>query len=672
MRTQLLFGLALAACSVPDKSPLGGDGGTGDGGGISGPLETEITNAPGEFSNERLASFEFKSNVAAAKFECSVDGAAAEMCTSPFAQNLDDGTHSFSVRATDGAGTEDATPAEHLWTIDTVAPDTTLLTAPPVADNSTMVTFEFKSNEMNITFECSLDNGAFAACKSGDSVGPIADGAHAFSVRAKDRAGNVDASPAVHAWAVDTSTPDTTLTSGPVGSAPDGNATFEFVSPDAGPGATFQCSLDNAAFTSCTSPMTYTNLPMATHTFAVRVTDGVGNVDPTPATRTWIVDLTPPETTISAGPSGAVALASVSFTFTANEDSTFTCSLDGAPFTDCTSPANFTGLSQGNHTFAVRATDLVGHADASPATASWTVDTIPPDLEMVAGPTNGTTVGPRIVFMWTVDSATTIECRMSSSAPWMPCDSPFGYNETAGPGYFDVRGTDAAGNSSTLTRNFTIACAAPDTAGALGVLHLDDTTQDLANATGGAGATLGTSHEVEASDPVTTSARFGTGLAFTASEGDLVAWPLAAGTSADLTAELWASPAALAGTRDILASGDSRMFIRVSPAGANMVRFVASAVDTGGVIYNVASADVTAGALHHVLVSLSTQSLRMWVDGKRTENSDVSLSAPPSLDSIRLGGSYSGTIDEVYLAPSAITDNEVALARFCPVSGFVL
>lgn len=670
MRTQLLLGLALAACSVPDKSPLAGDAGTGDSGGISGPLETEITSAPGEFSNARLASFEFTSNVASAKFECSVDGGAAEPCTSPFSRNLDDGTHSFSVRATDGAGTEDATPAEHLWTIDTVAPDTTLLTAPPVADNSTMVTFEFKSNEMTITFECSLDNGAFAACKSGDSFGPVADGAHAFSVRAKDRAGNVDGSPAVHAWAVDTSTPDTTLTGGPVGAAPDGNATFEFMSADAGPGATFQCSLDNAPFTSCTSPKSYTNLPMATHTFAVRVTDGVGNVDPTPATRTWVVDLTPPETTITAGPSGTVALASASFGFTANEDSTFTCSLDEAPFTACTSPASFTGLSQGNHRFAVRATDLVGHADASPATASWTVDTIPPELEMVAGPTNGATAGPRIVFMWTVDSATTIECRTSSSVPWMPCESPLGYNQAAGPGSFDVRATDAAGNSSTLTRTFTIACAAPEPTGALGLLHLDDTTQELANATGGAGATLGTSSEVEAADPVSTAARFGTGLAFT--EGDLVAWPLAAGAPPDLTVELWASPAALAGTRDIVASGDGRMFIRVSAAGANLVRFVASAVDAGGVIYNVASADLAAGMLHHVLVSLSARSLRLWVDGKRTESSGVSVSAPPSLDSLRVGGSFSGTIDEVYLAPSEITDDEVALGRFCPASGVVL
>ena len=52
MRTRyFLVGLSLAACSVPDKQPLGGDGGTGDGGDLSGPLDTEITSAPATSTN---------------------------------------------------------------------------------------------------------------------------------------------------------------------------------------------------------------------------------------------------------------------------------------------------------------------------------------------------------------------------------------------------------------------------------------------------------------------------------------------------------------------------------------------------------------------------------------------------------------------------------------------
>src|SRR6185436_20956259 len=100
------------------------------------------------------------------------------------------------------------------------------------------------------------------------------------------------------------------------------------------------------------------------HTFAVRVRDAVGNLDPTPATRSWTVDLTPPTTTIVSGPTGTVPMASASLTFTSSEvGSTFACSLDGAPFAACTSPAGLTGLGQGAHTFAVRATDAAGHVD---------------------------------------------------------------------------------------------------------------------------------------------------------------------------------------------------------------------------------------------------------------------------------------------------------------------
>jgi len=196
IRTPLL--LAVAACSVPDKQPLAGDAGV-DGSTDTAPLQTTITQAPPEFSNNSVAVFEFTSNLPTAKFDCSFDRTPAQPCTSPASQTLSDGPHAFSVRATDGNGHGDDSPAEHLWSIDTVAPDTALTEAPPAADNSTMVTFRFSSNEMNVTFECSLDEGAYAPCRTGDAFGPIGDGTHSFAVRATDRAGNVDASPAIHA-----------------------------------------------------------------------------------------------------------------------------------------------------------------------------------------------------------------------------------------------------------------------------------------------------------------------------------------------------------------------------------------------------------------------------------------------------------------------------------------
>jgi hypothetical protein len=670
MRTQLFSVLVcVAACSVPDKEAPTDDLGSNAGSGDTSPLETMITDAPPEFSNNGTAIFKFSANRDDAKFECSVDGMPAMPCTSPFSKKLGDGTHSFSVRATDGDGMSDDTPAEHLWSIDTVAPTTTLTESPPAADNSTEVTFRFTSNEMNVTFECSLDNGAFMTCKSGDLVTGIGDGAHAFAVRAKDRAGNVDASPSIHAWSVDTSTPDTTLLSGPVGAVASQSATFEFISPDAGSGATFECALDGAAFAACSSPVSYPSLSMGQHTFAVRVRDSVGNYDPTPATRTWVIDATPPETMITAGPTGTVPMASVSISFTANENIvSFTCSLDGAAMQPCTSPFNATNLAQGAHTFAVQATDEAGNTDPSPATVSFTVDTVAPDIMFVGGPNNNDTVGPRILYLFTVSEGT-VECSVDG-APFMACGSPFGFNAAAGAHSFSVRSTDGAGNSTTATRTFTVACSAPDPTGSLGLLHLDDSGQVLANATGGATGLLGTTDQPETVDPTFTTGRFAGGLAFNATEADVATWPVMAGTTDAPTVELWASPSALPGTRDILVNEDNRLHVRVTAASGSTVQFGATLVEGNGVIHTVVSAPVAADTWHHVLVSLSAPTLRLWVDGARPEIGDTPVSGI-SFGTLRLGGSYGGAVDEVYIAGAAVTDDEAARGRFCPISGVV-
>ena len=51
--------------------------------------------------------------------------------------------------------------------------------------------------------------------------------------------------------------------------------------------ATFTCSLDGAAYASCDSPRTYSDLDSGWHTLAVRATDAARNVDPSPAEVRW-------------------------------------------------------------------------------------------------------------------------------------------------------------------------------------------------------------------------------------------------------------------------------------------------------------------------------------------------------------------------------------------------
>ena len=250
------------------------------------PPDTSITSGPSGTVVSASASFEFSSTPAGASFECKLDGGAYEACTSPKAYSgLSGGSHTFSVRAKDDAGNVDATPATQTWTVETPAPDTSITSGPTGAVRSTSASFAFTATQAGSTFECKLDAGAWAACTSPRAYSGLSNGSHTFSVRAKDGAGNVDATPASVTWTVDTVAPNTSITSGPNGTVSSTTATFAFTSTQAG--STFECKLDGGAWGACTSPKSYSSIARGSHKFYVRAADPAGNVDATPATRSW-------------------------------------------------------------------------------------------------------------------------------------------------------------------------------------------------------------------------------------------------------------------------------------------------------------------------------------------------------------------------------------------------
>ncbi|HSK14574.1 MAG TPA: S8 family serine peptidase [Gaiellaceae bacterium] len=81
--------------------------------------------------------------------------------------------------------------------------------------------------------------------------------------------------------------PNTTITAGPKGNVMAKKATFKFKSSEGG--STFQCKHMKGAWQACKSPKTYKRLGKGKHTFQVRAIDKAGNVDPTPAKRTWAI-----------------------------------------------------------------------------------------------------------------------------------------------------------------------------------------------------------------------------------------------------------------------------------------------------------------------------------------------------------------------------------------------
>jgi peptidoglycan/xylan/chitin deacetylase (PgdA/CDA1 family) len=152
----------------------------------------------------------------------------------------------------------------------------------PTAPVAAAVTYNTTNRRATLNPSVNLDAGAtYTATVRGGSTGVRdLDGATMLA----DRTWSFTTVP-------DTTPPNTTIGSGPSGTVSSTSASFTFSSSEAN--STFGCALDGSAFSACTSPKAYSGLANGSHTFSVRATDAAGNVDATPATRTWTINTSP-------------------------------------------------------------------------------------------------------------------------------------------------------------------------------------------------------------------------------------------------------------------------------------------------------------------------------------------------------------------------------------------
>ena len=139
-------------------------------------------------------------------------------------------------------------------------------------------------------------------------------------------------------------------------------------------------------------------------TLTARAVDVATNAT-TSVARTVSVDNTPPNTTITSGPSGTVNSNSATFTFSSTEPASFLCTLDGEEIEGCASPQTFTNLSGGSHLFQVTATDLAGNNDPTPASRNWTSSSNAPGTFSKTSPSNGAgSQSSPLTLSWTASS----------------------------------------------------------------------------------------------------------------------------------------------------------------------------------------------------------------------------------------------------------------------------
>jgi hypothetical protein len=195
-----------------------------------GGVFTTFATHPASHTNSTAATFAFTNTSDPVTYECKLDKAPATTGTWAACSGIDagtegyvagpltDGTYTLSVRATDSHANVESPVATYTWTIDTVAPVTTIATHPETTTTSTTGVFTFTVVEATsppVTYACKLDTptgaGSWAACNAstpttaGYTTGTLTAGGYTLTVRATDQAGNVETNPHSFAWTVESS-----------------------------------------------------------------------------------------------------------------------------------------------------------------------------------------------------------------------------------------------------------------------------------------------------------------------------------------------------------------------------------------------------------------------------------------------------------------------------------
>ncbi|GAB3811423.1 hypothetical protein GCM10028895_01550 [Pontibacter rugosus] len=319
---------------------------------------------------------------------------------------LAQGEHNLSAKAVDAAGNSSTSSASVKFTIDSLAPETTIATGPAEYESSKEATFEFESNETNVTFQVSLNGAGYVDAETPYTIKNLSEGTQTLAVRAVDISGNTDASPVTYTWVVDTQAPAAPVITG--------------VSEDRGPESNDNITSDNtlvilgkaeanAIVTVFKAGVTLGKTKAASngnwefsneseslaegeHTFTASATDAAGNKGPVSAGLKVQIDLTAPTAVLSSSSKAAVkeafeitlkfseaayGVAAGDFSVTNGTLSNFNAS-DRQTYTAVITPTADGAVVV---TYAAgKATDVAGNANQAASTLQRTYDATQPKV----------------------------------------------------------------------------------------------------------------------------------------------------------------------------------------------------------------------------------------------------------------------------------------------------
>ncbi len=257
-------------------------------------LNVAISSGPDGPTSSATATFTYDADGAATR--CRLDAGVWLPCaaTSTYGP-LADGPHTFEVRSEELGGAPIGLAARG-FSVDTVAPTTSISSGPPALTNSTSASLRITTD--GATMQCSLDDGAWTACPTSSYsydnnvyLAALPDGEHVLRARGIDGVGNVESPGASYRWRVDTTAPSVIFDSVPQSSTSQ-SATVAFHASEGN--ATFSCAVDSYYVTSpCSSPFTVNGLGRGQHSFTISARDAAGNGGPYAYTY-WTVEEPPP------------------------------------------------------------------------------------------------------------------------------------------------------------------------------------------------------------------------------------------------------------------------------------------------------------------------------------------------------------------------------------------
>ena len=380
------------------------------------PPEIVFNSTPQAVTNNKNPHFSFTasdSGSGVASYWCRMDDQKDfKKCSNDITfRRLSDGKHQLEIKAIDSVGWSSEVYS-YSWTQDRNAPTIEFTNMPSSITKNKEAVFEFLgiNNLQEVTsYRCRLDSGSYEPCSSPYRSEKLSDGRHSFSVVGSDQAGNVS-SPITYRWQVDTLPPTLAFSRKPDSITSSSRAVFSFFDQDKGSGVKrIQCRLDSGSFKPCDNFSIFTELSSGTHSLMATAEDHAGNPSHPPIEYQWLVDRSKPEITLVSVPDSRSDSNQARFTFDAIDQISgidkVECLLDGGSFKSCENPMDYNQLSEGDHSFSVRAVDKAGNISLVQS-HRWFVDTKGPEIVFVKKPGETVHIGSKAEIHFTLNDQT--------------------------------------------------------------------------------------------------------------------------------------------------------------------------------------------------------------------------------------------------------------------------